>query len=369
MISTTPQGEEINFSYADYRDLADQSRSLKGILAYSRRGKFLRIGAESQLVLDDVVSPNYFSVLGINAQLGQIFPAESQPSSEPGAVISDSFWHRVFNKDPSIVGKQIWLNGRAYKVLAVAPMGFRGLQRGVPTDLWIPAATEYSIDELAARNSREFELIGRLRPGATAEEAKVELNTLAHSLALAYPAIDKARSVSLISESERFREALAPALILMTAVGLVLLICCANVAGLVLARSDARRKEVAMRLALGSGRVRLMRQLLTESLLLASLGAAIGLILAAGILRLEPALMPPSAVEVGLELHLDASILAFTALTTLLAVLVFGMAQRISIPGVELPQGQLTVPVKFNAVDGNYFRTIGTRLIEARLQF
>jgi putative ABC transport system permease protein len=491
LISTTPQGEEDSFSYPDYRDLAGQSRSLQGILAYTRRVKTLRVEAESQAVRDDVVSPNYFSVLGIDAQLGRTFSAESQPDSEPGVVISDSLWHRVFNADPSLVGKQIWLTGRGYTVLGIAPPGFRGLARGVPTDLWLPVATEYANKELADRKSREFEVLGRLWPGVTAAEVKVELDTLGRRLALAYPAIDKARNVVLISERERLREAMVPTLILMTGVGLVLLICCANVAGLVLVRAEARRKEVAMRLALGVGRLRLMRQLLTESLLLASLGAALGLLLAAGLLRLAPALMPPSEVEFGLDLHLDASVLAFTAAAALLSVLVFGLApaiqlsktslvsalkgeetgaarsvrrwtmrnalvlgeialslvlltasglvvrsllfsrslplgfdrqrqliffdldpgivgynsersanffnqveekaaalpgvrhatmarrvllsdsgggmtQRVSIPGVELPQGQLSVPIKLDAVDGNYFRSVGTRLIAGR---
>jgi len=491
LIATTPQGEEINFSYLDYVDLAGQSKSLEGILAYNRRAKTLRVGAESQTVLDDVVSPNYFSVLGIHARLGHFFTAESHTGSEPEVVISDSLWHRVFNADPSLVGKQIWLTNRAFTVLAIAPPGFRGLQRGIPTDLWIPVATEYPSQELANRKSREFEVLGRLRPGATPAGARVELDALGKGLALAYPAIDKARNVALVSERERLREAMAPTLLLMTAVGLVLLICCANVAGLVLARSDARRKEVAMRLALGSGRMRLVRQLLTESLLLASLGAALGLLLAVGLFRLQPALMPPAEVELGLDLHFDASVLAFTAAAALLSVLVFGLApalqlsktslvstlkgegtgavrgvrrwtmrnalvlgeialsvvlltasglvvrsllfsrslplgidqqrqlvffdlvpgvagydsersavffeqmqekaaalpgvrhaalarrvllsdsgggmtQRVSIPGVELPQGQLSVPVKFDTTDGNYFRTVGTRLIEGR---
>ena len=491
LIATTPQGEDFNFSYADYQDLAGQSRSLEGILAYNRHVKMLRVGAESQAVLDDVVSPNYFSVLGIEAQFGRFFSAESRPDDDLVVVISDSLWHRVFNADPSLVGKQISLTNRAFTVLAIAPPGFRGLERGMLTDLWLPVATEYPSQELADRKNREFEVLGRLRPGATPAEAKVELDTLGNCLALAYPAIDKARNVSLISERERLREAMTPTLILMTAVGLVLLICCANVAGLVLARSHARRKEVAMRLALGAGRLRLMRQLLTESMLLASLGAALGLLLAAGLLRLEPALMPPAQFELGLDLHLDASVLGFTAAAALLSVFVFGLApaiqasktslvstlkgertgavrgvrrwtmrnalvlgeialsvvlltasglvvrsllfsrslplgfdrqrqliffdmvpgiagyssersaaffaqveekaaalpgvrhatmarrvllsdsgggmtQRVSIPGVELPQGQLSVPIKLDAVDGNYFRSVGTRLIAGR---
>jgi predicted permease len=330
-----------------------------------------------------------------------------------------------------------------------------------------------------------------LRTGVTAEQAKVDLDTIGRRLAQAYPATDKARNVTLISEQERLREAMAPTLFLMTAVGLVLLICCANVAGLVLARADARRREIAVRLALGAGRLRLVRQLLTESLLLAAMGAALGLLLAAGLMRLQPALLPPTEVSIGLDLHLDALVLSYTAVLSVLTVLVCGLApaiqaskascvsalkgeergvgrsvrrltlrnalvlgeialsvllltasglvvrsllfsrsiplgfdrqkhlaffdlnpdmagynaqrsaaffeqvearavalpgvrhasvvrrvllsdsgggavKQVSIPGVELPQGQPNIPIKFNAVDGNYFQTMGTRLIEGR---
>jgi len=123
LIATTPQGEEINFSYADYQDLAGQSRSLEGILAYNRRAKILRVGAESQGVLDDVVSPNYFSVLGIDAQLGRFFSAESRPDDESVVVISDSLWHRVFNADPSLVESKFGLR--------TAPIRFSPLRRRV----------------------------------------------------------------------------------------------------------------------------------------------------------------------------------------------------------------------------------------------
>ena len=490
--STTPQGDGPDFSYPDYLDVSEQSRSLEGILAYSRRGKLLRIGAESQMVLDDLVSPNYFSVLGLDAELGRRFLAESRPGSAPGVVVSESLWRRVYNADPSLVGKQIALTGQSYTVLGIAPPRFQGLQRGIPTDLWIPITTEYHEgDEIAARDFRDFELLGRLRTGATEAEAQAELDMIGRRLAQTYPAIEKARGIALLSESARLREAMVPTLLLMTAVGLVLLICCGNVAGLILAHSDARQKEVAMRLALGARSLRVVRQLLTEGLLLALLGASLGLLLAVGLLRLQPALLPPAQVGLGLDLHLDGSVIAFTAVLAMLAVLVFGLApaiqtskmnfasalkgeelgtgrgvsrwtmrnalvlgeiavsmvlvtaswfvmssllfsraiplgfdrqrhliffdlnpaiagydskrsavflqqveekvaalqgvrhaalaqrvllsdsgggaqQRVSIPGVELPQGQSSIPIMYNAVDGSYFQTVGTRLLMGR---
>jgi hypothetical protein len=251
IISTTPQGKESYFSYPDYQDLAGQSRALEGFLAYARHGALLSVGTESQWVHDDLVSPNYFRVLGFNPQLGCNFSADAGAHGELSVVISDSLWRRAFHADPSLVGKQIQLTGGSYTVLGIAPPGYRGLEREVPTDLWLPVTAGYSSAELADRKEREFEVLGRLRPGVTAAQAKTDLDTIGRRLAQAYPATDKARNVTLISEQERLREAMAPTLFLMTAVGLVLMICCANVAGLVLARADARRREIAVRLALG----------------------------------------------------------------------------------------------------------------------
>lgn len=488
IVVKTPQGEDSYFSYADYRDLAEQSRSLKGIIAHSRHSAFLRVGTESLLTLDDIVSPNYFSLLGIDAQVGRTFGSESDHGDSPTVVISDSLWRRAFNADRSLVGKQIWLTDRNYTVIGVASPPFRGLESAVHTDLWILAAHANSPQELADRSFRDFQLMGRLWPEATPAQAKVELGVLGLRLAEAYPALDKAREITLISEQERLREAIGPSVLIMGAVALVLLICCTNVSGLILARSEARGREIAVRLAMGAGRLRLIQQLLTESVVLSIAGMAVGIMLAVWLLRLQPALMPPGNVELGLDLRLDASVLAFAAVVSTLAAMVFGLAPAIqatrhsvvsalkgnepiighslrrfiarnalvlgeitvsvilltasgllvrsllysrsidlgfdkeknlilfeltagkggnrelvylnsirdrlaglpgitqvgyahrallsdsggglaapvSIPSIELPQGQPTIPIKFNAVSPEYFRTMGTRLLEGR---
>jgi len=342
----TPQGPD-SMSYADYRDLAAQSKSLEGILAFSRHGQFLRVGTETSQILDDVVSPNYFSVLGVEAQLGHMFRPEDGATGDSAVVISDTLWHRSFNGDRSLVGKQIWLTNKSYTVIGIAPPRFRGLANIVPTDVWILATNENSPQELADRNSRDFELLGRLRPDVTRGQAEVELGVIGRRLAEAYPEVDKAREINLEAKSPKP----AAIILFMAPSGLVLLICCANIAGMLLARSEARRREVALRSALGAGRRRLIRQLFTESALLVLAGAGMGLILALLLFRLQPALIPPMEIELGLDLRLNTTVLAFAAGASVVAVMAFGLA----------PALQATKHNVVSALKGN--EPIGRRVV------
>ena len=346
IVARSPQGVDAYFSYPDYQDLNQQSRAFDGVLAWSRHSKNLRVGTASREILDDLVSPNYFATLGLSAELGRTFSPAEQPSSALMVVVSDDLWRRSFGADPALVGKQIVLTNRNYTVIGIAPPKFRGLERGVPTDLWLTATTEIS-DETGDRSVRDFELLGRLRTGATASQAQAELDTISHRLADAYPAFDKARSVTLISEQERLRQVAFPTFLLMAAVALVLLISSANVAGLVLARSESRRPEMAVRLALGAGRVRLIRQLLTESAVLAGAGAALGLVLTRWLFKLQPAFFPPMNIDVGLDLRLDAPVMAFTLGVSALSVLIFGLA-----PALQASKTSLTPALKSGSAGG-----------------
>jgi predicted permease len=335
------------FSYPDYAAFRDQNNVFDGLLAFGGITASLNSNDQTDQVTGAIVSGNFFDVIGVRAQLGRVISTEDDktPGAHPVAVISQGLWQKRFAGDPTVVGRQLLLNGNAFTIIGVLPAGFDGLQMGAVRDLYVPLMMQASMrppragysgemnpDLLQVRGNRWLSSVGRLKPGVTSEQAQASLALIAKQLEEAYPTTNRNRGVSIsaLSESDnpRNRQQLSSvARLLMAVVGIVLLIACANVANLLLARSSARTKEIAVRLAIGATRARIVRQLLTEGVLLATLGGAAGLLLAWWISRSLSATPPPAgALPITPQFSIDLRVLLFTLGISLLAGVVFGLA-------------------------------------------
>ena len=350
-------------SYPNYRDLRERTKTLTGLYAYRVEPQPMSLATQgdAELIYGNVVTANYFEVLGARPLVGRLLQDsdDAPDNSHAVVVLSHELWTRKFAADPAIVGQAISLNGHPFAVVGVASPGFQGTTM-MKSDVWAPitavndAVPRLADDILKQRRSVWLAMGGRLKDGVTIVQANGEVRGIGANLEKDYPRDNEGKNFVVM------RSALVPGQIgmvtgflglLMAIVSLVLLIACVNVAGMLLARAVARRREIAVRLAIGAGRARLIRQLLTESAILFAAGGLLGLILTKWLTALLLALLPSLPVAIGLTISTDWRVVTFAIVVSLVAAILSGLA-----PALQASRADLVPALKTEGLDSGSSR-------------
>jgi predicted permease len=326
-----------SFSYPDYQDISRAAKQVSGITGFDDLSVGVVVDREAERAWTQIVTANFFDVLGVSVNVGRGFtPQEETPGAPATVVLSHAYWQRRFNTDSGVIGRQIRINSQPFTVIGVASPGFFGAVSGLSYDMWVPVGTQPLIvpggDRLTVRGSRWMSLIARLAPGSSREQARAELDATIEQMRATWASqnryIDmRAAAFPLDNSPDGGIAVLRPVLLILMAVAaVVLLITCANLAGLLLARASARQREIAIRLSMGAGRWRIVQQLLIEGAVLAGLGSAGALIALRWTSGLLIGFAPPSELPIHLNVAVDARVLWFTAAVAIGTVLLFALA-------------------------------------------
>ncbi|MFI5179010.1 MAG: ABC transporter permease [Vicinamibacterales bacterium] len=356
-------------SYPDFLDLASGSDVFQDLVGYSPMFGALGADTASRLAMGEIVTGNYFRALGVPAFMGRtILPDDDRKDASRVVVVSHRYWTRDLASAGDAVGRRLHIRGNPYTIVGVAPRSFTGMVPVLSPDLWVPVSSSLDVEpvglhdvvpsptgtnRLERRGDRWLFIRGRLKTGATIDRARANLELVMSRVSAANPATNKDRRIALKATSDvHFHPSADPqilpiAQILMAVVGLVLLVACANVASMLLARASARQKEIGIRLAIGASRGRLIRQLVTESVVLAMVGAAAGVLLAWWVTSIVGSLNLPTPIPLVLNVRFDGRVLAFTLLATSLAALLTGV-----VPALQASKPNLTADLRGERVGG-----------------
>jgi predicted permease len=344
-------------SYPDYLDFAAQNGVFEGLVGYTPMFAPLNLGERSRLLIGEIATGNYFTVLGVGAAMGRpLLPSDDRPGAPNVVVVSHRYWMRELGAASDAVGKTLKLRGQVYTIVGVAPRDFNGMTPVLAPELWIPVSASLPAQPLGMRDAvpspgatrlerrgeRWLFMRGRLKRGKTSDGARANLQVVMAGLAAEYPTTNKNRDVEVkptpdVRVHPTLDSAIVPvAAALMLVVGLVLLIACANVASMQLARASGRQREIAVRLAIGATRARLVRQLLTESLVMSGMGAIGGVLMAWAVVKVVMSINLPIPVPLAFDLRIDNRVLAFTTAAAIAAGVLAGLMPAVKASNVNL---------------------------------